>query len=517
MKTNDSNKKNIDVLKLSERIDAIIQELMLPQKFPREVTKAVRKIDEDISSKTIQSRKDLRKLTTVTIDGDNARDYDDAISVERVNKGILRLYVSIADVSYYVESGSIIDKEAFARGTSVYFPSRVLPMLPERLSNNLCSLVPHKDRLTVTAVMEFDRQGKRTDSRFFRSIICSNQRLTYRLVADALIEEKPEALKMLGKVLPDLKLMYELFGRLRMYRLKRGSLDFDLPEPEIIMDMEETQIDNIVKVRRTQAHMMIEEFMIAANEAVAEFITEQEVPSVYRIHETPKQEKLKDLQKTLHNLGYALKVPHKKMTPLPLAAVVKKAEGTRESRMINTLLLRSLEKAIYSVDNKGHFGLASQCYTHFTSPIRRYPDLIIHRILTTLIEKKKNKKNTLPDLRRLTWMAEHCSICERSAMQAEWAMRDLLVTDFMKQHVGKQFDGIISGVTKFGLFVELSQYFVEGLVHMRHLKDDYYHFIESDHSLRGKRTKKRYRIGDALKILVKGVDLEKRWVDFVLA
>jgi ribonuclease R len=325
--------------------------------------------------------------------------------------------------------------------------------------------------------------------------------------------------------------MEKLYLRLRQHCIKRGSLDFDLPEPEIIMAMEEGRVDTIVKAKRTRAHMMIEEFMIAANEAVARYITKHDVPTVYRIHEAPHRENLTELQEKLHNLGYALKIPKKKIEPKILADIIRRAQGKPENRMINTLLLRSLAKAIYSTDNLGHFGLASKCYTHFTSPIRRYPDLIVHRILSSLLprgkttsegaqapseqhERKGATRAPTIDLRRLSRMSEHCSLRERLAMQSEWAVRDLIQVVFMEAHVGKSFAGIISNVTRFGFFVELTKYFVEGLVHMRNLTDDYYHYIEASHSLMGKRTKKHYRIGDSIWVKVTRTDIEKRWIDF---
>lgn len=359
----------------------------------------------------------------------------------------------------------------------------------------------------MTAEMDFDKEGALIRSDFYRSVICSARRLTYRQVARALEKGKKNAQKELE--IPNLELMKKLFLCLRKARLERGSLDFDLPEPEIIMDMEEGRIESILKSERTEAHMMIEEFMIAANEAVASVLTKKDLPILYRIHPHPTAEKLGELQKTLHNLGYPLKISNKKVTPKSLAAIVKRAAGKPEGRMINTLMLRSMAKAVYSTENPGHFGLASTCYTHFTSPIRRYPDLVIHRILGRMIDGKKGQM----DLRHLEQIAEHCSLRERTAMEIEWAVRDLFVAVFMKDHVGQTYSGIISNVTKFGIFVELTSHFVEGLVHIRNL-DDYFRFIPERHCLIGRKTKKRYRIGDPIRIRVARVDVEKRWVDF---
>ncbi len=498
---------------LEDHLQGIITELKLPTEFSNKTVAAAAQIPAEISKEEKASRRDLRSQLTVTIDGETARDFDDAISVEDIGRNHLRLRVSIADVSHYVTAGSAIDREALARGNSIYFPNHVIPMLPEKLSNNICSLVPDEDRLTITAEIDFDHHAKVLRTDFYKSVIRSAARLTYRQVARALIDKEQETRHELRQVLPHLETMQVLFERLRRTRLERGSLDFDLPEPEIIMNFEETEIETIIRAKRTAAHMMIEEFMIAANEAVARFITQQKAPVIYRIHESPNREKLVDLQRMLHNLGYGLRIGRRQLAPKTLAAIVAKAQDKPEARVVHTLILRSLAKAIYSTDNKGHFGLASKCYTHFTSPIRRYPDLIVHRILSQLIGGDASPHN---DPRQLARTAEHCSLRERLAMEAEWAMRDLMVAFFMEKHVGETYSGIISGVTKFGLFVELERYFVEGLVHIRTLKDDYYQFVEGAQLLRGRKTKKKYRLGDRVSIQVSRVDTEKRWVDFVL-
>lgn len=514
---------------LASMVNDIIDDLKLPTLFPKDVGAEASKLTDEISKEEIRKRRDLRGHIIVTIDGANARDFDDAISVEDIGRDKIRLRVSIADVSHYVAMGSPIDREALARATSIYFPMRVLPMLPENLSNNVCSLVPGKDRLAFTVEMDFDSKGTLLRSDFYKSVIKSSYRLTYHQVARALIDKDPDVRHEIRHVLPHLELQEKLFLRLRQSRLRRGSLDFDLPEPEIVMDLEESRVDTIIKAERTRAHMMIEEFMISANEAVARYITDQGVPMIYRVHDEPAREKLKELQSSLHNLGYSLKIAKKKMDPKPLAAVIQQSQGKAEGRMVNTLTLRTLAKAIYSVENVGHFGLASQCYTHFTSPIRRYPDLVTHRILATLLEtpsgqeprvrRSRNKpqmQRQAMDVRRLSRMAEHCSLRERLAMEAEWAMRDLLVSLFMEDHVDAEFSGIISGVTAFGFFVELTKYFVEGLVHIRTLEGDYYRFSSSTHSLIGRRSKRRFRIGDPVRVRVSRVNVEKRWVDLVL-
>lgn len=506
---------------LTHCMNSLIEEFQLPTKFSKKILTLSKEIDEKILEKEIKNRRDLRGQITVTIDGENAKDFDDAVSVEDIGRDAIRLRVSIADVSHFVTPGNAIDKEAYARGTSIYFPDRVFPMLPEKLSNDVCSLLPHKDRLCFTAEIDFNRDGQPIRTDFYKSVIRNTYRLTYTQVTQALVKKDPKICHELRHILPHLKLMEKLFSKLRKSRIKRGSLDFDLPEPEIIMDMEEGRIDTIVKSERTISHMMIEEFMIAANEAVARFITEHNVPMVYRIHEEPNQEKLKELQLKLHNLGYSLKISKKKIEPKIFTEIIGKSLGKPEGRMIHTWILRSLAKAIYSSNNKGHFGLASTCYTHFTSPIRRYPDLMVHRILNDILRSKTEEKSEEEsflnfDLLRLDRMAEHCSLRERLSMQAEWAVRDLMQVVFMEAHIGKDFAGIISDVTRFGIFVELTKYFVEGLIHIRNLNDDYYRFIETSHTLLGRRTKRRFRIGDSVWVKVVGTDTEKRWIDFEL-
>lgn len=493
---------------LARASDALITEFSLPVQFSEVCLQEAKSLPAAIAPQEIERRRDLRSCPFVTIDGETARDFDDAVNVEVLGNGKTRLYVAIADVSHYVTPGSAIDKEAYARATSVYFPNRVLPMLPERLSNDLCSLVPCEDRLTMTAEMDFDPQGKRQRMDFYPSIIRSTARLTYTQVAQNLSRDYP--------------VMEALFQRLRERRMQRGSLDFDLPEPEIIMDLEESQIETIVKAHRTPAHMLIEEFMIAANEAVAEYLTACRSQMIYRIHELPPADKLYDLQQILHNIGYPLKISKKNPRPEHLAAVVARAHDKPAARLINTLILRTLAKARYAAENAGHFGLASECYTHFTSPIRRYPDLIVHRLLKAQLNQEKSKRRphkvrpARAD-RSLVRAAEHCSVRERSAMEAEWAMRDLLVAHFMKERIGQSYAGVISGVMEFGFFVELKEYFVEGMVHVKHLKDDYYRYVPERHLLQGRRRQRRFQIGDPLTVKVLSVNIEKRWVDFTLA
>ncbi len=506
MKANE-NLLNAGILK-------IIQEFKLPLSFPKKVQEEAAGLPDSPPSEEIARRVDLREETTFTIDGENARDFDDAVSIAPLQEGGFLLKVSIADVGHFVSIGSELDREAYRRATSTYFPDRVIPMFPEKLSNNLCSLVPHEERLTLTAEMEFDADGHRKKNRFYQSVIRSAARLTYTTVRKILTDRDPEVRKSLAQWVPHLEMMGLLSDRLQERRRERGSLDFDLPEPLIEVDLEEGKIDKIVKAERNKAHRLIEEFMIAANEAVAEFITAREEPMIYRIHQEPDSEKVREFALFLHNLGISFR-PGKKIRPQSLSSVIDQAKGRPQERLINTLLLRSMQRAIYDPRPIGHFGLASECYTHFTSPIRRYPDLIVHRILTRILNTgqkgTKKKSSSGPSLQA---MAIHCSERERVSMKAEWASRDLAAALFMKERVGEVYQGIVSNVTKFGFFVELQPFFIEGLVPMRSLKDDYYVFVEKSHLLLGRKRKKRYQTGMPVSVRVRGVNLEKRWVDF---
>ncbi len=506
---------------LEKDILKIVKEFKLPGVFPKKVLDEVHHLHPDISCDEAAHRTDLRDDLIVTIDGEQARDFDDAISVSRTSGGGFVLKVSIADVSHFVRPGSAVDQEALNRGTSVYFPDRVIPMLPEKLSNELCSLVPHEDRLAFTAEMHFDGEGRRLSSQFYRSIIRSVARLTYTKVRQILVDQEPEVCRAYQSLIPYLEMMEELADKIQQWRMRRGSLNFDLPEPLIELDLEEGKIDRIVRAERNKAHRLIEEFMISANEAVAEFITAKHIPMIYRVHGEPDPEKLGDFSILLNNLGFSFHLG-KKIRPHALAAVIEGVRGKPEERLVNTLLLRTMKQAIYDTRNIGHFGLASTCYTHFTSPIRRYPDLIVHRILESTLRSAtpslgSHKKGFHPldaNAKLLQQMANHCSERERNAMKTEYATRDLAATLFMGQKIGEVFEGIISGVTKFGFFVELVPFFVEGRVSLKDLKDDYYIFHEKNHFLQGRRKKKKYQIGMPVCIRVKGIHTEKRWIDF---
>ena len=477
----------------------------LPFRFKKRTESEAQALD---TSMNLKDRMDLRETIHVTIDGELAKDFDDAVCIEKTDKGFI-LYVSIADVSHYVSPGSTLDREAYERGTSIYFPGTVVPMLPKVLSNGICSLNPEEDRLAMTVKLTFNMNGDLTGSSFHKSIIRSVLRLTYNEVEDALIRKDRKIRKEVQRLLPSLEYMGELATLLSTKREKRGSLDFDLPEPDVILDIE-GNIQDILRAERLFSHRIIEEFMIAANEAVANFLTENKVNTMYRIHESPDSEKLKDLERLLQ----ALSIGHKRAGKdiKGLQEVLRNVEGTNYEFLVNRVLLRSMKQARYSSQNKGHFGLASDCYLHFTSPIRRYPDLVCHRALKSLISDGGKRYGD----KELQAMANYLSDRERLAMEAERDIEDRIRVLFMKDKIGDEYDGIISHITSFGFFVELLDVFVEGLVLLNSLYDDYYHFDEERFRLVGRKTRKIYRVGDKVKVRVILADVEKNQLHFSL-
>lgn len=477
----------------------------LPFRFKKRTEHEARSIG---TSMDISDRLDLRETIHVTIDGEFAKDFDDAVCIEKTDRGYV-LLVSIADVSHYVLPETSLDREAYERGTSVYFPGAVIPMLPEILSNGICSLNPDEDRLAMTVKLTFNTNGDLTDSSFHKSIIRSVLRLTYTEVEDALIRKDRTVRKEVQRILPALEWMGELAALLSEKRARRGSLDFDLPEPDVILDIE-GGIQNILRAERLFSHRIIEEFMIAANEAVANFLTENKVNTMYRVHEPPDTEKLKDLERLLQALSIGYKRDARNIRSLQ--SVLRNVEGTHYEFLVNRVLLRSMKQARYSSQNKGHFGLASHCYLHFTSPIRRYPDLICHRVLKNLISDEGKRYGE----KELETMANYLSERERLAMETEREIEDRIRVLFMRDRIGKEYDGIISHITSFGLFVELINVFVEGLVLVNTLCDDYYHFEEGKFRLIGRRTRKIYRLGDAVRIKVILADVEKNLLHFSL-
>jgi ribonuclease R len=492
--------------------DIIAEEFELPHKFPPDVIEHVRTVPQSVTKAAFKGRKDLRSLNTVTIDGERAMDFDDAVSVKRLSGGVVLLWVHIADVGYYVPWDSVLDQEARKRGTSVYFPDRVIPMLPKELSNGICSLNPREDRLAVTVEMEFDREGNRIRYDFYDSVINSNERMTYTSVKN-ILQGSPEECRRYSYLLDDFRTMEELCHRLRGKRIHRGSLDFDLPEPDIILDLQ-GEIKDIIVSERNIAHRVIEEFMIAANEAVASHMDMRRVPFIYRVHEEPDPEKMEEFIDFLK--GFGLMITKKMINPKALQRVLEEVRDRPEERLINNVMLRSMKQARYSTENLDHFGLASQCYTHFTSPIRRYPDLIIHRLLREVrngplkAKRREYLEEVLPDI------AIHSSERERIADEAEREAVDSLKVRFMKDKLGEEYEGVITGVTSYGLFVQLKDIFVEGLVHVSTLRDDYYIFHEKAHLLKGEHRKRVFRIGDDVKVRVDRVDIDRRQVDFSL-
>src|SRR5919106_1556902 len=430
----------------------------LSTSFSEEVHRETTQIAYSIPPEEIAARTDLRGLPIVTIDGENARDFDDAVYVRKQGENY-ELYVSIADVAHYVASETALDQEAYARGTSVYFPDRAIPMLPEALSNGICSLNPNEDRLTKTVCIEFNAQGEVVRSRFFNSVIRSHHRMTYTNVRRILIDRAPELLAYYGTSVDQFKLMEELALLIYEQRKDRGNLDFDLPEAEIILDLQGMP-ENIVRAERNIAHRIIEEFMIAANEAVARHLRDNDLPLVYRVHEGPDQEALEALAPFLLSLGYRLPQKKDNIAPLEIQKLLESARGRPEERVLNRVLLRSMKQAIYQPENIGHFGLASTCYTHFTSPIRRYPDLIVHRTLDKTLQGKKLKSDERDAfLSYLQEAGRGTSERERVAMDAEREMLDLKKAQFMMDKLGEEFSGVITSLVNFGFFVELDAYF----------------------------------------------------------
>jgi ribonuclease R len=494
---------------------SIIFRFGLSTSFPAEVEREAKESSFNLSPQDLAARTDLRELPIVTIDGENARDFDDAVYVRKQGE-TYELYVSIADVAHYVAPDTALDQEAYARSTSVYFPDRAIPMLPEALSNGICSLKPHEDRLTKTVCIEINAKGDVIRSRFFNSVIRSNERMTYTDVRRILVDHDPECLARYGMLVGEFKRMEELALLLYERRRARGNLDFDLPEAEIILDLQGLP-ENIVRAERNIAHRMIEEFMIAANEAVARHLTEKEFPTLYRVHEGPDQDALETLAPFLLSLGYRLPEKKETIAPLEIQRLLESARGKPEERVVNRVLLRSMKQAIYQPENIGHFGLASKCYTHFTSPIRRYPDLIVHRVLDRVMNDDKLKPNAREDLLRYLQQAgEHTSGRERHAMEAEREMVDLKKAQFMQNRIGEEFTGFINSLANFGFFVELDDYFIEGLVKLSSLTDDDYDYYEKEYVIKGRRYGKKFRLGDNVRVRVARINAFRSEIDFDL-
>jgi ribonuclease R len=493
-------------------IDIAIRVHAIPNIFPDEAIEEAGSFTEESIAKEASRRQDLQHLPFVTIDGEDAKDFDDAVYCEPIKDG-WKLYVAIADVSFYVRPGNELDKEAHWRGTSVYFPGRVIPMLPENLSNGLCSLNPDIPRLSLVCEMRVTPKGKIHSHKFYKAVFKSHARLTYTQVAAAIVEKKAQDRKKLGTLCQPLDDLHLLYKALLAERTTRGAIDFHSTETKIEFGPDQ-MIVKIYPYERNDAHRIIEECMIAANVAAARFLSKNKFPGLYRIHEGPTDTKLKELRQLLKPLGLNLG-GGEKPEPKHYASLVHQINQRQEDRWIETMLLRSLSQAVYSPDNVGHFGLAHPLYAHFTSPIRRYPDLIVHRAISHLVDKQK-PESFIYTHNDLVLHGEHCSMTERRADDATRDAEMWLKCEFMQDKIGKVFAGEITSVTAFGLFVHLTDVYVEGLVHISTLSDDYYNFDPTKIMLAGELTGKTYRMGDKVEILVSRVDIDERKIDFVL-
>nr|WP_066442644.1 ribonuclease R [Cytobacillus gottheilii] len=500
------NDPGVDIL-------SVIHKHGLPMEFPDDVLKQASDTPETIDESELKNRRDLRNETIVTIDGADAKDLDDAVTVTKLENGNYRLGVHIADVTYYVTEDSSIDREAADRATSVYLVDRVIPMIPHRLSNGICSLNPQVDRLTLSCNMEITEDGEVVNHEIYQSVIKTAERMTYHDVNKILEDEDEELIKRYEPLVPMFKMMEELAAILRKKRMQRGAIDFDFKEAKVLVDDEGAPKEVVIR-ERSVAERLIEEFMLAANETVAEHFHWMEVPFIYRIHEDPKEDKLRRFFEFITNFGYIVKGTANAVHPRALQEIIEEVQGKPEEMVVSTVMLRSMQQAKYDPESLGHFGLSTEFYTHFTSPIRRYPDLIVHRLIHTyLIEGKidqatREKWNMLlPDI------AEHSSNMERRAVEAERETDELKKAEYMADKIGEEYDGIISSVTNFGMFVELPNT-IEGLVHVSYMTDDYYRYEERHLAMIGERTGKVFRIGDEITVRVVNVNKDERSIDF---
>lgn len=492
-------------------IDVAIRSHGLPHVWPEAVMLEAAHFGDSIPQDAIAGREDLRNTPLVTIDGEDARDFDDAVFCEPKGKG-WRLIVAIADVSAYVEAGKALDEEAITRGTSVYFPEQVIPMLPEVLSNGLCSLNPDVDRLCMACEMIVYENGALKDYRFFTAVMRSKARLTYTKVA-AMLEGDAELRSQYKAVLPHIEDLHNMYQAMRKARDKRGAIDFESTETRIVFG-ENRKIERIIPVIRNDAHKLIEECMIMANVSAASFLAKNKIPTLYRVHDGPVGDRLTDLREFLRDLGLTLG-GGESPEPMHYAKLLSTLRERPDAHMIQTVLLRSLKRAVYAEENNGHFGLALECYAHFTSPIRRYPDLLVHRAIKHVLSghKLNNFRYSKSEMQRL---GEQCSIAERRADEATWDVIGWLKCEYMMDKLGEQFNGIVTTVTGFGLFIELDDIYVEGLIHVTALENDYYHFDSISHCLIGENSGQCHRIGDRVRVQVSKVDLDNRKIDFAL-
>lgn len=499
------NDPGIDILSIVHAHDVDIE-------FPKEVYEQIESISDEIDYSDLENRVDLRNEIIVTIDGDDAKDLDDAISLKKLENGHYQLGVHIADVSYYVKEGSPLDKEAVHRGTSIYLVDRVIPMLPHKLSNGICSLNPHVDRYTISCMMEIDETGDVVNHDIIPSVIHSSYRMTYNNVNKILAGDQ-EVQKEYNEVVPLFFLMQELALILRKKRDKKGAIDFDVDEAKVIVDKQGKPIDVVLR-QRGSSDKIIEEFMLKANETVAQHFKWMDLPFIYRVHEHPKLKKLQQFASIVKPLGYTIKGSLENVYPNELSAIIEASKGTEEHTIIATLLLRCMQKARYDEECLGHFGLADDYYTHFTSPIRRYPDLLVHRLIRHyLFEKRFDDIEHYQQV--IPYLAEQSSNREREAIDIEREVMDMKMAEYMNDHIGEEYEGMISSVTSFGFFVELPNT-IDGLVHVNDLTDDYYHYDEKNLMLVGERNGKTYKLSDKVKVRVASCSKKERTIDFEL-
>ncbi len=504
---------NIDAPGVDTEI--IIRKFGIPDAHSEDSVREAVRLGGAVHERDIRGRSDFRDLPTVTIDGEHARDFDDAITIERLANGNVWLGVHIADVSHYVREGSALDREAYERGTSVYFPERAVHMFPAELATGLCSLNPHVDRLVQSCFMEVNRRGEVVRSEFHDGIINSNERMTYTAVARILEERDPELIERYRPLVPMFDLMRELFETLHAARRRRGSIDFDLNEAEVIMDSG-GMVEAIIALERNVAHRLIEEFMLLANETVATYLEQHQAPALYRIHEEPDLLKVAKFEEFVQSFDLSLGAPLATLRPRHFQKLIERIAGRPEEKPIAFLMLRTMQKARYAPENAGHFGLATPSYTHFTSPIRRYPDLVVHRALRAARHSTMSDDEREAMAEDLPEFARHTSEMERRADDAERELLQWKKVKFMADKVGDEFSGFVTGVAAFGLFVELVEHYVEGLVHISTMADDYYRFVERAHMLRGENTQKGYRLGDKVQVRVIRVNMDARQVDLAL-
>ncbi len=478
--------------------------------FDEETIKQLDSIPEEVYPSDKVGRRDLTDEVIFTIDGDDTKDIDDAISIEKLENGHYKLGVHIADVSYYVKEGSPLDKEAMERGTSVYLVDRVIPMLPHKLSNGICSLNPEVERLAISCVMEIDENGKTVDYEIFPSVIKSRIQMTYKKVNKVLEEDTiPEGYESYAD---KLRLMLELSKIIRKAKENRGFIDFDVDEAKILVD-ENCHPTDIVLRERGSGEKLIEDFMICANECVATHIFYMDLPFIYRVHEYPKEDKIRTYLSFLQTLGYTYKGNIKDVSPKTIQGLIKFLSDKKEFKILSSLLLRNMQKAIYLPQNLGHYGLASKCYTHFTSPIRRYPDTTVHRLLRTYLFNNDMSRSTIEHWQeKLIYIADNSSVKERESVECEREVEDMKMAEYMEDHIGEEYEGIISSVNNFGMFIQLDN-LIEGLVHVNDL-GDYFVFDEATQTLTGDRTKVRYRLGDRVLVKVKAASKDKKTIDF---